>query len=340
MKYTETAAKSAELLRLVLPRIAKHGGNYSPTSYRVWYEYFAGLNQSLARAVDTELASKPAISQPVIDRFYLEHIQSREVRQGDQLQSAMVALMGKLTAAVTASSKGTSDFSQALEKGVRELESVTGASELRPLLESLVHATTTARTSTESLRSELTQTQAEMQSLRQQLGTLEGVAKQDPLTGLLNRRGFDVAIAQLQADDSDGLTKASLLVLDIDFFKRVNDTYGHLFGDQVLTAAGKIILNAVKGRDVAARLGGEEFVVLLPNTPSKGAATLAEQIREAFSRARIRRQGSDKVLDQVTISIGVVSRSADESIEQAMDRADKALYRAKNTGRNRVCVAD
>ncbi len=98
MRYAESSTKSAELLRLVLPRIAQHGGHYSPTSYSVWYEYLSGVNPALARAVDPALVARPEIEQPTIDRFYFEHIQCRDVQQSEQLQAAMVSLMGKLLA--------------------------------------------------------------------------------------------------------------------------------------------------------------------------------------------------------------------------------------------------
>jgi diguanylate cyclase len=128
-------------------------------------------------------------------------------------------------------------------------------------------------------------------------------------------------------------------MIDLDHFKRVNDSYGHLFGDQVLCATAKVLNGVIKGRDIAARFGGEEFVVLLPETPEGGAVTLAEQFRDAFSRARVRRTGSEKVIDKLTVSIGVACPRRDESLDSTLDRADAALYLAKKEGRNCVRVA-
>jgi diguanylate cyclase len=177
-----------------------------------------------------------------------------------------------------------------------------------------------------------------LRSVRARLGSLETEAGRDPLTGLLNRRGFDQAVQELKTGGLN-LDAASVLMIDIDHFKRVNDSYGHLFGDQVLCAAAKMLTGVIKGRDVAARFGGEEFVVLLPETPENGALVLAEQFREAFSRAKVRRTGSDKIIDKVTVSIGVACPRPGELLEETLDRADAALYRAKDAGRNCVRAA-
>jgi diguanylate cyclase len=174
--------------------------------------------------------------------------------------------------------------------------------------------------------------------VRARLGKLETEVVKDPLTGLLNRRGLDQAVERLRSAGMD-LASSTVLMVDLDHFKRVNDSYGHLFGDQVLCATAKVLSGVIKGRDVAARFGGEEFVVLLPDTPESGAVTLAEQFRDAFSRAKVRRTGSDKVIDKLTVSIGVACPQAGESLDATLDRADAALYRAKNDGRNCVRVA-
>ncbi len=128
--------------------------------------------------------------------------------------------------------------------------------------------------------------------------------------------------------------------MDIDHFKRINDTHGHIFGDRVIKAVAKIVRDNVKGRDIAARYGGEEFIVLLPDTPLRGAQRLAEGIRIAVASSRFRRIDDSDADDGVTISIGVANLHAGESPTCLLERADRALYASKANGRNLVTVAE
>ncbi|MEQ1581194.1 MAG: GGDEF domain-containing protein [Steroidobacteraceae bacterium] len=340
MKYTDSIPRSAEILRLVLPNISKHGGSCVPTAYAIWYEHLAGTNAGLTSDLTQRLQQKDLIDDKAIEELYSEHILSREVVSTSLLLKSLEALANRLTQA-TADSRGSAEhYARALEAGQAELQVISGADQLQGVLRKLLDSTRGARDSAITLRAELESSQKELSSMRERVGNLEVEAVKDPLTGLLNRRGFDRALAQLLEEQPAALTSSAVLMLDLDHFKRINDNYGHLFGDQVLSATAKVLNSVIKGRDIAARFGGEEFVVLLPDTPEKGAVALAEQFRQAFSRARIRRAGSEKVVEQLSVSIGVAIPLADEALEATIERADKALYRAKNEGRNCVRVAE
>jgi diguanylate cyclase len=338
MRYSDNGARSAEILRLALPNISKHGGSFVPTAYAVWYEHLSGSNTQLTNDLNQRLAQSESLDQEVISELYADHILSRDVSSTTQLQKTLEMLAKQLEQNAASSSGNAERFAQSLAAGQNALEAVTDTSSLRELLQKLLESTRDASASTNTLRAELDAQQSELRSVRARLGKLETEVIKDPLTGLLNRRGFDQALEQLKAGGMN-LTSAAMLMVDLDHFKRVNDSYGHLFGDQVLCATAKILSGAIKGRDVAARFGGEEFVVFLPDTPESGAFTLAEQFREAFSRAKVRRAGSDKVIDKLTVSIGVACPRSGESLDATLDRADAALYRAKNEGRNCVRVA-
>ncbi len=338
MRYTDSDPRSAEILRLVIPSISKHGGSYIPTAYAVWYEHLAGTNNRLTVDLACRLQKSDSLDRGSVEELYAEHILSRDVRSTHLLQKSLEALARRLAQAAADSSGSTEEYARTLEASQAELQSLTGAEELQAVLQKLIDSTRGARESVGSLRAELAASQTELRTVRDRLGHLEIEAIKDPLTGLLNRRGFDRAVEQLRANGST-LTFATLLMLDLDHFKRINDSYGHLFGDQVLCATAKVLNSVIKGRDIAARFGGEEFLILLPETAESGAVALAEQFRQAFARASVRRNGSDKVIDQLTVSIGVASPKPGESLEQTIDRADAALYRAKHDGRNCVRIA-
>jgi diguanylate cyclase len=336
MRYPEAPPRTGEILRLVLPRIAQHGGSYDPAAYGVWYEHLAGINPALSQALESQLQQSATIDPAIIQQLHARHIQQRDDRATEKLQEELTELIQKLAALAASSTDDAAAYARALATGEQGLGSVSDAGGLQSVIQSLVRSTTAARTAADKLSADLAASQTEVVSMRQQLGTLQGEALTDPLTGLRNRRGFERDVAQLIAERGQVLTGSSFLLADIDHFKRVNDTYGHLFGDQVLRACAQVLHGAIKGRDVLSRFGGEEFLILLPDTPGDGALALAEQIRTAFSKVRIRRTGREESIEPVTISLGVATLADGEALEQVIERADKALYQAKNSGRN--CV--
>ncbi len=156
----------------------------------------------------------------------------------------------------------------------------------------------------------------------------------DPLTGIYNRRYLDTHLAALLADTSERARAVSLLILDIDFFKKINDEHGHAAGDEVLKAVAARVADRLRGFDTFARFGGEEFVVVMPETGLDMAAGVAERIRAAMAETPIPVRGKGSV--SVTVSIGVAMSGPEETPEAVLERADRALYRAKDNGRDRV----
>jgi two-component system cell cycle response regulator len=162
----------------------------------------------------------------------------------------------------------------------------------------------------------------------------------DKLTGLYNRNYLDQHLKNLIAKSVSEIRPLSCMILDMDHFKAVNDTYGHDVGDEVLRALAERIRNGVRGSDLPARAGGEEFVVLMPGTPLNMAAEVAERIRSMVEREPFKISHEAGQITK-TVSIGVASLSGEaDNINKLMKRADEALYRAKNAGRNRIEVAE
>ncbi len=157
----------------------------------------------------------------------------------------------------------------------------------------------------------------------------------DALTGLNNRRQFEVRLNQEIATAKRQKKPLCAMMIDIDFFKKVNDTYGHASGDSVLSSVASIIKEHLRESDIPSRYGGEEFAVLLPYTHIEEAQIVGERLRKAVETAPI---PIDKGNINVTISMGLAEFSSDESGEELFKRADKALYEAKESGRNRVCI--
>lgn len=175
--------------------------------------------------------------------------------------------------------------------------------------------------------------------LEKSLKRIEEVAATDPLTGLYNRRHFGRVIEQLfnEAHRYDG--DLACVMIDLDGYKQLNDSFGHQVGDQLLVIAGKVISASMRKMDIAARYGGDEFVLLLPRASAEEAKTVAQRIRDEF------RQGSAILLrrnDGVTMSIGIGTMRDDNpaGTEQLIAAADEALYSAKENGRNRIVLSN
>lgn len=162
------------------------------------------------------------------------------------------------------------------------------------------------------------------------------LALQDELTGLSNRRYIQETLTQQLALAQRGDRALTLLMIDIDFFKHINDTFGHLSGDKALRALADCIRGRLRAQDMAGRWGGEEFLVVLPDTDVHGAAILAEQLRQTVEQTRF--ESADGRPMQFTISIGLHARrlSPAEGVDDMVDTADRAMYLAKQKGRNRV----
>jgi two-component system, cell cycle response regulator len=160
------------------------------------------------------------------------------------------------------------------------------------------------------------------------------LATTDALTGLLNRRAFLESTGREVARAKRYNDRLSVILLDVDHFKHINDKRGHAAGDLVLTAVGKLLNNALRTCDIVARWGGEEFVLVLPSTSLEGAEQTAERVRELMEHADIKDGNGDRI--PVTASFGVATYTGSENLEQVVDRADRAMYLAKSGGRNRV----
>lgn len=158
-------------------------------------------------------------------------------------------------------------------------------------------------------------------------------ASTDPLTHLLNRRGFENQASRLVALAERGNRPLSAMVIDIDFFKRVNDQHGHDVGDMVLSTLTAILRGRVRQTDVVARFGGEEFVILLPDADARAAQEVAQDLLHSIANTSI------PVVGNITVSVGVSSlRMVDDGLNELLKRSDEALYEAKQTGRNRCCT--
>jgi diguanylate cyclase len=335
--YDEGIERSTELLRRALPLMSRQAAGLHPISYAVWYDYVAQTNPALHAAVDELIARDGQLDETSTRELFRRHVADMDTETAQRMTDGFAQVLAGMAQTARAADNQTASFGQSLGRLSAELE--TGAepepAALADVLADVLAGTHQMQQAMGQLRSRLDDSQREIERLREEVRRARHDATVDALTGLANRRAFDQQLAACLVAPQDALGPC-LLVGDIDHFKSINDTWGHGFGDQVLRAVAEVLKVMAPQGSQAARVGGEEFALLLPAATLDGARTLAEQIRQRIGAARIRRQGSDETVARVTLSLGVVRHQPGETAHALVERADRALYAAKAAGRDRV----
>lgn len=254
--------------------------------------------------------------------------------QADPVQTEV----SKLLALLRQHAEANENFSTVLERAKEELHESLKTEQVRVIISYLMIENDRMKARTSNLQASLETSQKQIEKLKTNLANAEAQGLSDPLTGLKNRRGFDVVLAAHLAGARNGGQPLSLILADIDHFKSINDRYGHPAGDDVLKWFARVLSSNVKGRDTVARYGGEEFAIVLPATPIDNAFKIASQIRAQLEGQFWQKPGAPNTMLRVTASFGVAQLEATEGTSALVARADAKLYEAKQGGRNRVAA--
>ena len=338
MRYSQDREISGEILRLLIQKMAGHPAAFTPLNYAVWYEFTTGINPALSQAMNNFLADGKKLDDDAIENLYVKFVSECNVEVQRAVQKDIQQLLGNLAGFTEKTDKQAHHFGNSLQAYGDTLKQGLDAPSLVALISNITGDTTRMRSSMQSLQSELEASKQQVEKLHHELESAREEALIDPLTGILNRRGFEAKVQDILSDKALTDKGFCLLMADIDHFKKINDAYGHLFGDNVIRATAEALKSKIKGQDSVARWGGEEFAVLLPETTKPGARAVAEQIRRSIERGKIHRLGTNEQIGGITISIGVAAYSKGSSIVELLDQADKALYASKEQGRNRTTI--
>ena len=327
--------KSGEKLRIVLPLLSKHGSDFGPASYALWFGYIAAKRPALVSELEPFVAAGSRLSLEQTATLYRRHFLDVEATTVENVSLAFVELLTQVassTISVQATTSRTQELLEALPAAVA-LESGHAVSH-----EIAEHSRIIAA-SLLTFGQQLNRAQAQVDALRDELQYVRQEARIDALTSLQNRRSFDEALLEKTDQAAATGTPLTLIMIDVDHFKRFNDDLGHVMGDRALRAVATTIQQNVKGKDFAARFGGEEFVVLMADTSLESAQRVAENLRQAIERICIRKTATGETMRTITVSCGVALLQSDDAPIDLVDRADGALYLAKEAGRNRVVVS-
>jgi diguanylate cyclase len=337
LHYDDSLEKSAEYLRQAIQLMSRQKAALHPVTYAVWYEYVAGRNQALRQAIDSLTQNGKQLDEAATNALFRKHVAELDEATAQRVTTGLQKVMADISQSTSQAGDQADQFGSVLAKWTESAGGVETDQDHG--VGTLLDHTRRMQGAIGALKGKLDDSHREIEQLRQEVKRAREDALADGLTGLANRKAFDMALATCLAGTGNQETGPSLLITDIDFFKKVNDSYGHVFGDKVIKAVAQILKDNVKGKDTAARFGGEEFVVLLPETPVNGAAQLAERIRGMVERLRIKRLDKNEAIASITVSLGVATYRKGETPSEFIARADTALYDAKHNGRNKVCVA-
>jgi len=313
----------------------------TPENFELFYNYASGSNSEVGKVIDTYISERRPFTHNVLDELRRRSLHSaRALEAIDTASTNAMATLSAVLEKIEAAGRDAGDYGRTLSRASGELGADQSPEDLKKFLDTLIAATQAMEERAVVLESELQRSSAEVNALKTQLEDVRKESLTDGLTAVSNRKAFDQEIAAALEDARRTGKPVSLVMCDIDHFKKFNDTWGHQTGDQVLKLVAKCLSENVKGRDMVARFGGEEFVIVLRQTSLDGATLLAEQIRDYVQSKHLVKKSSGDVLGLLTVSMGVASSADFDSPASLIQRADVCLYRAKNTGRNRVVNED
>lgn len=329
--------RSVELGEKALGYIKYNQTSATPDGYELWFNFASGMKPELNERIKTLLSDNPRISQEQLDDIYAQYFLGGEVDQRmEEISNQVSVELNDIIDMVGNSLANTESYSESLEVFTSELADIKDEGSLRMMISSMAAATFEMAKNSKELETNLARSKDQIDQLNSSIETIRAETMTDALTGIANRKKFDCTMDRETENTRSSGENLCLLLCDIDFFKKFNDTHGHQTGDQVLRLVAGILNSNVKGRDLAARYGGEEFAVILPNTSLIDASIVADQIRRAVAMKELVKKSTGEKLGRITLSIGVATLHDNDTIETIIDRADKCLYAAKDAGRNNV----
>ena len=325
------AERAGELMR-------EYGSSASPHAYTVWYTYVSGRLPALNEAVKRLTGKNGTLSDADIDELHDAHIDPQRLSvELERTNAGLIAEVEGIMETIELSLGSTAEYDASLREITRDLSDAdTTRNRMREIVATLIANTRDVCANNRTLEARMRESRREIETLHETLEAARLESLTDPLTGLSNRKHFEAMLHREMDCAQSAEWPASLIVLDIDFFKRFNDIYGHLTGDQVLRLVAVVMRETIRTGATLARFGGEEFAILMPATARETASELAEALRTAIMGRELVKRSTGESLGKVTVSVGIALRRPDDTAVSFLERADSCLYAAKRSGRNRV----
>lgn len=320
-----------------LAKMQAHQVTPTPHHYALFFAYGASQPSELVREIDLMYQKVPVVTDEILDELYtrfLSETQSRAVKNSAESAKKILAEMMMSVAHLSGS---TSAVSQEINRKLEALDDAPSDELMKDFASTIIESARVLKESSDQVAEKLANSQKQIADLKEDLAKASSESERDFLTGVYNRKAFDKRLHDGLQEAKEKDQQLSLLMLDIDHFKNFNDSFGHDIGDQVLKIVARTLTDSVKGMDMVARFGGEEFAVILPKTPIGGAMIVADAIRKAIASREMKRRDTGENYGVITVSVGVACyRHGTDNPAALLKRADEAMYRSKKSGRNRV----
>jgi diguanylate cyclase len=310
-----------------------------PQFYELLYTYATGVNPTLNARINAIFRS----GDPTVDlaeALYNEFLKAQDLNERiSSVTERMSTRISEVHGAIDSAMVSANAFSDSLQTAAGDLaDEKTSVEKLREMAARLLRETRAMQDTNRRLEHRLETSRSDIAGLQRDLDEVRRESMLDPLTKIYNRKSFDEGMLRAIAEADSEYGPLCLLLVDIDHFKRFNDSYGHQTGDQVLRLVAMTLKSNIKGKDIVARYGGEEFAAVLPSTDLEGAAIVADNIRKAIQAKELLKRSTNEKLGRITASFGVALYRPGESPAALIERADRCLYAAKGAGRNRVFI--
>jgi len=332
--YEFTEEQNAHFLRQILQFITAYKIPPTPINYAISYEHVSGSNCGLSTAIDLLIKEKKTIDSESSIKLYKKYICDVTFESFDKINQDLQSLISRTRDTIAETSEKASAAGVNFEEQAVSVATAKNTDDLKKIIADIVVETKGLADVSKTLKTELDSAHQEMEQLRAELTQVRETAATDALTGLLNRGTFDKELNSL-LEHSD-CSEACLTMLDLDHFKKVNDNFGHLIGDNVLKFTAKLLKKHAEPHHHVARYGGEELAIIMPDTSLKKASEIAEKIRSSLESSRLKKKSGNESIGTITVSIGISLLKSVDTVENFIMRADDALYKAKKSGRNRV----
>lgn len=333
--------------RETIPFMSKKRIPLSPNNYQIWFEYFRGNMPELKEHIDMLLEKGASFDEELHRKIYKKFLHrdvsaeeekkvAAEIKAVKEANEASRNILKPIVKDLGGLSETSVRYSDTLNDMIDEAAELAETDDIEKIIKRLMDETSMMSSENDRINIELKKSTSQLEELRQNLKTAMVEARIDDLTRLPNRR----ALNERMSDELKNLKakeNSCVAIIDVDWFKRINDCYGHTVGDKALCAIANQIRETIRSTDIIYRYGGEEFAVIMPNTALSKAKKRLEEIRKGIENHEFLIRN---IVEKITVSIGIAYIDPSGTIESNLETADDAMYLAKQSGRNNTKTED